>query len=160
MRGKKETYMEAHIASGNPKELPKDMATGEAVAYNQNNLAMERTEFAKIRTDLALTNSMLAADRTHLSYLRTIVSLLGSAATIYKALPMIGVSETFSVGLALFLLAAAGYFIYKDAATYPKLKKRLKEMERRASELAENTENHVYILDADFEGTEEFGAEE
>ncbi len=86
--------------------------------------------------------------------------LLGSAATIYKALPIIGVSESFSVGLALFLLAAAVYFIYKDAATYPKLKKRLREMEKRASELAENTESHAYILDAEFEGTEEFGAEE
>lgn len=160
MKKKTDDTINAQIASGIPIKPPKDMATGEAVAYNQNNLAMERTEFAKIRTDLALTNSLLAADRTHLSYLRTIVSLLGSAATIYKALPIIGVSESFSVGLALFLLAAAVYFIYKDAATYPKLKKRLREMEKRASELAENTESHVYILDADFEGTEEFGAEE
>lgn len=54
----------------------------------------------------------------------------------------------------------AVYFIYKDASTYPKIKKRLREMEKRASELAENTQSHVYILDADFEGTEEFGAEE
>lgn len=160
MKKKNDAAINAQIASGIPIKPPKEMATGEAVAYNQNNLAMERTEFAKIRTDLALTNSMLAADRTHLSYLRTIVSLLGSAATIYKALPMIGVSESFSVGLALFLLVAAIYFIYKDAATYPKLKKRLLEMEERASELAKSTENHVYILDADFEGTEDSEAEE
>ena len=160
MKKKSDLNMNAQIASGIPRKRPKDMGTGEAVAYNQNNLAMERTEFAKIRTDLALTNFMLAADRTHLSYLRTIVSLLGSAATIYKALPMIGVSESFSVGLALFLLVAAVYFIYKDASTYPRLKKRLFEMEERASQLAKDTENHVYILDADFEGEEDFEAEE
>ncbi len=90
MKKKTDDTINAQIASGIPIKPPKDMATGEAVAYNQNNLAMERTEFAKIRTDLALTNSLLATDRTHLSYLRTIVSLVGSKRLPVKSHPARG----------------------------------------------------------------------
>ena len=138
--------LEPEISSENLREMPKSMKIKQAVAYNQNNLAVEQTEFAKIRTDLAITNSKLAVDRTHLSYLRTIVSLIGSGATLYKALPLLGVNETFTVGISGFLLLAAVYFIYKDATTYPKMKRHLQDMIERASELAERTENRVYRL--------------
>ena len=134
----------AEIGSGSPRRIPDTMPADTAFALNQNNLALERTEFSKIRTDLALTNSRLSVDRTHLSYLRTVVSLLGSAATLYKALPLLGASEIFSTGLAVFLFLAAAFFCYKDATTYPKMKRHLKEMEERASKLAEETENNVY----------------
>ena len=90
MRNKRTTndLLKSEIDSGNPQKIPENMQTSEAFAFNQNNLAVERTEFAKIRTDLALTNSLLAIDRTHLAYLRTIVTLVGSAATLYKTLPL------------------------------------------------------------------------
>ena len=146
-RKQDERNFESEILSGNLREIPESMKTNEAVAYNQNNLAVERTEFAKIRTDLAITNSQLAVDRTHLAYLRTIVSLIGSGATLYKALPLLGVNGTFTVGISGFLLLAAGYFIYKDASTYPRMKRQLQDMIERASELAEQTENKVYRLD-------------
>lgn len=134
------------IGSGNPRAIPDAMSADTALALNQNSLAIERTEFSKIRTDLALTNSRLSVDRTHLSYLRTIVSLLGSAATLYKALPLLGASEIFSTGLAVFLFLAAVFFCYKDATTYPKMKKHLREMEARANRLAKEAENQVYLL--------------
>lgn len=47
----------AEIASGTPREIPETMNTKKAFAYNQNRLAIERTEFSKVRTDLAFTNS-------------------------------------------------------------------------------------------------------
>ena len=134
----------AEIGSGNPRAIPDTMPADTALALNQNSLAIERTEFSKIRTDLALTNSRLSVDRTHLSYLRTIVSLLGSAATLYEALPLLGASEVFSTGLAAFLFLAAIFFLYKDLSTYPKMKKRLQEMEERASKLAEDVESQVF----------------
>lgn len=81
------------IESGIPRKIPESMKKKKALAYNQNQLAVERTEFAKIRTELAFTNSRLAMDRTHLAYLRTIVSLVGSGATVYKALPLLGISQ-------------------------------------------------------------------
>lgn len=139
--------IKTEIDSGAPQILPESMKTSEAVALNQNNLAMERTEFAKIRTDLALTNTLLAINRTHLAYLRTIVSLIGSAAMLYKALPLLGITQTFTIGLTVFLLLSSIYFIYKDATTYPKMKRRLSNMEKRASKLAKETESHVYRLD-------------
>lgn len=135
------------IESGVPREIPDSMKKKKALAYNQNQLAIERTEFAKIRTDLAFTNSKLAADRTHLAYLRTVVSLIGSGATVYKALPVLGISQGFTSLLTAFLLIAAVYFIYKDVTTYPKMKRQLEEMEKKASDLAMKTENHVYRLD-------------
>ncbi len=137
------------IESGNPREIPNSMKTKRAIAYNQNQLAIERTEFSKIRTDLSFTNSHLAADRTHLAYLRTIVSLIGSSATIYKALPLLGVSSHFTLLLTTFLLLSSIYFIYKDATTYPKIKRHLHEMEKKASELATQTENQIYRLGED-----------
>lgn len=141
----------AEIGSGNPRKIPDTVDAEEALAYNQNSLAIERTEFAKIRTDLALTNSRLAIDRTHLSYLRTIVTLAGSGATLHEALPLLGVSSTFSNVLSCCLFLVSAYFIYKDASTYPKLKKRLAEMEARADRLARETEDRVYLFDPDEE---------
>jgi len=117
-----------------------------ALAYNQNHLAVERTEFSKIRTELAFTNSKLAVEQTHLAYLRTIVSLIGSGATIYKALPLIGVSQVFSNGLAVFLFVCAFYFIYKDVTTYPRMKKELAGMQEYANDLVTETESKIFKL--------------
>lgn len=135
------------IDPGISREIPESMDTNDALAFNQNSLAVERTEFAKIRTDLALTNSMLAVNRTHLSYLRTVVSLVGSGATLYKALPLIGVGVRFTTLLCGFLFLAAIYFAYKDAATYPRMKRKLHDMETRAEELAKKAESQVFRVD-------------
>ena len=118
-----------------------------AVAYNQNQLAVERTEFSKIRTDLAFTNSKLAVEQTHLAYLRTIVSLIGSGATIFKALPLIGVSQYFAKVLAIFLFIFAIYFIYKDVTTYPKMKREIAKMQEQANDLATQTASQVYNVE-------------
>lgn len=137
------------IDSGNPRQIPNSMKTKKALAFNQNQLAMERTEFSKFRTDLAFTNSKLAVEQTHLAYLRTIVSLIGSGATVYKALPLLGISQTFTTFLTGFLLLATIYFIYKDVTTYPKMKRRLEEMEKEASELATQAENMMFRVNDD-----------
>ncbi|MCI8509490.1 MAG: DUF202 domain-containing protein [Lachnospiraceae bacterium] len=137
------------IESGIPRKIPESMKKKKALAYNQNQLAVERTEFAKIRTELAFTNSRLAMDRTHLAYLRTIVSLVGSGATVYKALPLLGISQEFTSLLTAFLLVAAVYFIYKDITTYPKMRRHLEKMEQQASRLAEQAESHIYRVDDD-----------
>ncbi|MCM1158383.1 MAG: DUF202 domain-containing protein [Bacteroidales bacterium] len=142
-------FLGTEIESGTPREIPESMKKKKALAYNQNQLAVERTEFAKIRTELAFTNSRLAIDRTHLAYLRTIVSLIGSGATVYKALPVLGISQEFTALLTAFLLIAAVYFIYKDVTTYPKMKQHLEKMEQQASTLAEEAESHVYRVDND-----------
>lgn len=142
----KSMNINTEIDSGNPQSMPKSMKTSEAIARNQNTMAKERTEFAKIRTDLALTNTLLAINRTHLAYLRTIVSLLGSAAMLYKTLPLLNISQSFTNCLCVFLILASIYFIYKDATTYPKMKRRLHDMEEHASELAKKTEDQVYSL--------------
>lgn len=118
-----------------------------AVAYNQNQLAVERTEFSKIRTDLAFTNSKLAIEQTHLAYLRTIVSLIGSGATIFKALPLIGVSQFFANVLAIFLFVFAIYFIYKDVTTYPRMKREIAKMQEQANDLAVQTASQVYKVE-------------
>lgn len=136
----------AEIASGNPREIPNSMKTKKALAYNQNQLAVERTELSKIRTDLAFTNSKLAVDQTHLAYLRTIVSLIGSAATIFKALPLLGISQIFTGILTAFLLAFAVYFIYKDASTYPKMKRQLAALEEKANTATKEAENSIYLI--------------
>lgn len=141
----------AEISSGTPRGIPESMKTKKAYAYNQNQLAIERTEFSKIRTDLAFTNSKLAVDQTHLAYLRTIVSLIGSGATIYKALPILGISTAFTSFLTAFLLLAAVYFIYKDVSTCPKIKRHIEKMEQQASELAAKTESTIYRAEEDFE---------
>ncbi len=129
------------------RDIPSAIPPDAALAFNQNQLALERTEFAKIRTDLAINNSRMSADRTHLSYLRTIVSLLGSGATLYEALPLLGVNRVFSSVLAVLLVLAAIYFIYKDATTYPKMKKQILKMEEIATTLAKDTETRVYRVD-------------
>lgn len=143
--------LDLDMTSNISRKIPDSMENDEALAYNQNNLAVERTEFAKIRTDLALTNSRLAIDRTHLSYLRTIVSLIGSGATLYKALPLLGVSVTFTTIISGFLLLFSIYFIYKDATTYPKMKRKLHDMEQQANELAQKTESQIFQFDDEME---------
>lgn len=137
------------LESGTPREIPDTVKTKKALAYNQNQLAVERTEFSKFRTDLAFTNSKLAVEQTHLAYLRTIVSLIGSGATIFKALPLLGVSQNFTNLLTAFLFLSAIYFIYKDITTYPRLKKHLGELEQQANELATQTESLVFKVSED-----------
>ncbi|MBQ9984612.1 MAG: hypothetical protein IJP29_08480 [Lachnospiraceae bacterium] len=137
------------LDSGIPREIPDSVKTKKALAYNQNQLAVERTEFSKYRTDLAFTNSKLAIEQTHLAYLRTIVSLIGSGATIFKALPLLGISQTFTNFLTAFLFIFAAYFIYKDLATYPKMKRHIAELEQQANELATQTESLVFKVKDD-----------
>lgn len=132
------------LESGIPRKIPDSVKTKRALAYNQNQLAVERTEFSKFRTDLAFTNSKLAVEQTHLAYLRTIVSLIGSGATIFKALPLLGVSQNFTNLLTAFLFLFSLYFIYKDITTYPRLKRHLAELEQQANELATQTESLVF----------------
>lgn len=129
------------------QKIPETMKKREAMAINQNKLALERTELSKIRTELSFHNSRLSVDQTHLAYLRTIVTLVGSAATVYKALPVLGISAVFSSVLALFLLIFAIYFIYKDLTTYPKMKKHLEELERKTNELTKRVEQEVFEID-------------
>ena len=105
------------------------------LAFKRTELSQERTELSILRTNLAFQNTKLSIEQTHLAFLRTIVSLVGSAAAIYKALPAIGVSRMFSSGLAVFLLAAAVYFTIKDLRTYPKMKETVQEMEQRKDEM-------------------------
>ncbi len=141
---KSTTNFETALESGTPRSIPNKVKTKSALAYNQNQLAVERTEFSKYRTDLAFTNSKLAVEQTHLAYLRTIVSLIGTGATIFKALPLLGISQNFTNLLAAFLFIFAIYFIYKDITTYPRLKRHLEELEHEANELATQTENLVF----------------
>lgn len=155
MRNKKTTSKKPSIGfgteldSGTPREIPDSVKTKKALTYNQNQLAVERTEFSKFRTDLAFTNSKLAVEQTHLAYLRTIVSLIGSGATIFKALPLLGVSQNFTNILTAFLFLSAIYFIYKDITMYPRLKKHLGELEQQANELATQTESLVFKVSED-----------
>ncbi|MBP3468847.1 MAG: hypothetical protein J6K26_04950 [Lachnospiraceae bacterium] len=135
------------MSENNGQKIPETMKKREAMAINQNKLALERTELSKIRTELSFHNSRLSVDQTHLAYLRTIVTLVGSAATVYKALPVLGISAVFSSALALFLLAFAIYFIYKDLTTYPKMKKHLEELEKKTNELTKRVEQEVYEID-------------
>ncbi len=108
------------------------------VDIQQMELSYERTNLSVIRTDLAFNNTKLSIEQTHLSFLRTIVSLIGSAATIYKALPALGVSDRFSTILSVFLILAAVYFAVRDRMTYPRLKKQIEEMEREKEEIVKN----------------------
>ena len=134
------------IIPGQPRDIPANLKEKQAMAYNQNTLAVERTELSKIRTELAFTNSKLAIDQTHLSYLRTIVSLIGTGATIYKALPVFGISIVFTTVLTIFLFGFAIYFIYKDVTTYPKMKRQIEEMETQSRELTAKAEGSIYRL--------------
>lgn len=105
------------------------------LAYERTELSHERTKLSVMRTNLAFNNTKLSVEQTHLSFLRTIVSLIGSAGTIYKALPALGVSYDFSTMLAVFLLLAAGYFIIKDLRTYPRMKRQIREMEEEKDQI-------------------------
>ena len=147
MGAKKEKPVDFIPDSSPNRQVPAGMKKSKALAYNQNHMAVERTELSKIRTELAFTNTKLSMDRTHLAYLRTIVSLLGSGGTVYNALPLLGVSETFTTILTIFLFLAAIYFIYTDATTYPRMKKQLQEMKKQADEFATEKENLVYQID-------------
>ncbi|MBR1470186.1 MAG: DUF202 domain-containing protein [Lachnospiraceae bacterium] len=106
-----------------------------AAEKQQMELSYERTNLSILRTDLAFNNTKLSVEQTHLSFLRTIVSLVGSAATIYKALPALGVSDRFTTALAVFLILAALYFFVKDRMTYPRLKRQIEEMERQKEQI-------------------------
>ena len=112
----------------------------------QMELSYERTNLSVIRTDLAFHNTKLSVEQTHLSFLRTIVSLIGSAATIYKALPALGVSDRFSTVLSVFLILAAVYFTVHDRMTYPRLKKQIEEMEREKEQIVKNQPDASLIL--------------
>lgn len=129
--------------------VPENMKTKKAMALNQDILAKERTQLSITRTELAFLNTKMALNRTHLSYLRTILTLLGSAATLYKALPLIGVSLKFTSLLCLFLFVFAVYFIYKDATLYPKTKRELEEMESQTKLLEEQTSDEIFDFDID-----------
>ena len=111
--------------------------TEQEMARERTELSHERTELSVLRTELAFNNTRLSVEQTHLSFLRTIVSLVGSAATVYKALPALGVSDAFSTGLSIFLLLAAVYFIIKDVTTIPRLRKQIEEMDTKKKELVE-----------------------
>ena len=115
----------------------------------QMELSYERTNLSVIRTDLAFHNTKLSVEQTHLSFLRTIVSLIGSAATIYKALPALGVSDRFSTVLSIFLILAAVYFTVRDRMTYPRLKKQIEEMEREKEEIVKNHTESMQNFTAD-----------
>lgn len=147
MSSKKDTPPELINDSNLTRQIPNGMKKSKALAYNQNHMAIERTELSKIRTELSFTNTQLSMDRTHLAYLRTIVSLIGAGATMYNALPLIGVSENFTTLLTVFLFLAAIYFIYMDATTYPKMRKQLREMKKQAEALTIEQENMVYQID-------------
>lgn len=140
------TQFKTEIESADPREIPSSVKKKTALAYNQNQMALERTNLSKYRTELAFINSKLAVEQTHLSYLRTIVSLIGTGATITKALPLIGISQTFSSALAIFLFACSAYFIYKDRTTYPVMKKLIAELEQSASESTKDTESKIYAI--------------
>ncbi|MCQ2521081.1 MAG: DUF202 domain-containing protein [Lachnospiraceae bacterium] len=128
------------------KTIPEKMKLKEALARNQDVLARERTELSKVRTELAFKNSRLSVEQTHLAYLRTIVSLIGTAATVFKALPALGISVPFSTGLAIFLMLFAIYFIYKDVKTYPRMKKEMDDLETRTLDLITTAESDTYQL--------------
>lgn len=134
------------IESADPREIPSSVKKKTALAYNQNQMALERTNLSKHRTELAFINSKLAVEQTHLSYLRTIVSLIGTGATIIKALPLIGISQAFSTILGLFLFACSAYFIYKDRTTYPVIKKHIEELEQKANESTKDAESKIYAI--------------
>ena len=120
------------------------MGTSEQeLAIERTELSHERTDLSVLRTGLAFQNTKLSVEQTHLSFLRTIVSLIGSAATVYKALPALGVSDLFSTVLSVFLLISAVYFIIKDRLTYPRMKREIAEMEAEQNRIVEEHKNHV-----------------
>ncbi|MDD6402469.1 MAG: hypothetical protein PUG10_12795 [Lachnospiraceae bacterium] len=143
---KLQTHFKAEAEPDEQREIPSTVKTKAALAYNQNQMALERTDLSKYRTELAFINSKLAVEQTHLSYLRTIVSLIGTGATIIKALPLIGISQTFSTALAIFLFSCAAYFIFKDCTTYPSTKRHIFNLEKEVSEKTKDTESKIYAI--------------
>ncbi len=115
-------------------------STEQRLAIERTELSHERTKLSVFRTRLSVHNARLSVEQTHLAFLRTIVSLVGSAATIYAALPALGVSSILTTAISVFLLGAAVYFIIKDRMTYPRLKKEVEDIERMAGEYAVETE--------------------
>ena len=111
--------------------------TEQDLAIERTELSHERTDLSILRTGLAFQNTKLSVEQTHLSFLRTIVSLIGSAATVYKALPALGVSDMFSTLLSVFLILSAGYFIIKDLRTYPRMKREIAKMEEEKKRIIE-----------------------
>ena len=109
------------------------------LALARTDLSYDRTGLSVLRTNLAFQNTKLSVEQTHLSFLRTIVSLIGSAATIYKALPAIGVSDRFSTTIAIFLIASAIYFFIKDQLTYPQMKKEIEHMEQQKEKIIQTS---------------------
>ena len=136
------------------KDKDKRKKLEQELALARTDLSYDRTGLSVIRTNLAFQNTKLSVEQTHLSFLRTIVSLIGSAATIYKGLPAIGVSNRFSTAIAIFLVAAAIYFFIKDQLTYPRIKKEIEHMEQQkekmiqASRIADRVEEEMIITNS------------
>ncbi|MCR5702560.1 MAG: hypothetical protein K6G76_10520 [Lachnospiraceae bacterium] len=133
------------------KDKDKKKKLEQELAFARTDLSYDRTGLSIIRTNLAFQNTKLSVEQTHLSFLRTIVSLLGSAATIYKALPALGVSIRFSTAISVFLVIAAIYFFVKDQLTYPKMKEEIQNMELQkekiiqASRITERVDDDIGI---------------
>ena len=117
------------------------------LAHERTELSHDRTGLSILRTNLAFQNSKLSVEQTHLSFLRTIVSLVGAAATVYKALPALGVSGAFSTILSLFLMIAAIFFIIKDRLTYLMERQRDELIARSKAELPELPEEDAGSAD-------------
>ena len=117
----------------------KQLRIEQELAQERTELSYDRTGLSILRTNLAFQNTKMSIEQTHLSFLRTIVSLVGSAATVYKALPALGVSGMFSTFLAVFLLIAAVFFIIKDMMTCPVLRNEIRKMEQQSSEIIANS---------------------
>ena len=122
------------------------MKIEQELAQERTELSHDRTGLSILRTNLAFQNTRMSIEQTHLSFLRTIVSLVGSAATVYKALPALGVSGAFSTILSLFLMIAAVFFIIKDRLTYPKLRAELEAMERQRDELIAHSKADLPVI--------------
>ena len=121
--------------SGEKKEKKTVLNLEQQLARERTDLSHERTGLSILRTELAFQNSKLSVEQTHLSFIRTAVALVGSAAAIYKALPALGVSHTFSTILSMFLIIWAGYFIVRDRMITPQLKQAISDMEAQKEEL-------------------------
>ncbi|MBO4899716.1 MAG: DUF202 domain-containing protein [Lachnospiraceae bacterium] len=124
----------------------KQLKIEQELAQERTELSYDRTGLSILRTNLAFQNTKMSIEQTHLSFLRTIVSLVGSAATVYKALPALGVSGAFSTILSLFLMIAAVFFIIKDRLTYPKLKAELEAMEKQRDELIAHSKADLPVI--------------
>ena len=134
--------------SGEKKEKKTVLNLEQQLARERTDLSHERTGLAILRTELAFQNSKLSVEQTHLSFIRTAVALVGSAAAIYKALPALGVSHTFSTILSVFLIIWAGYFIVRDRMITPQLKQAISDMEAQKEELIRVNEEVAQSVNA------------